>query len=56
MQMMGSRFVNVICCYGGAVGEGMYNEGTWYIQGLPVNDGVVSHWMPLPEPPKQGRE
>ena len=29
-----------------------YAGGVWYYDGVPT-DATVTHWMPLPEPPKE---
>lgn len=32
-------------------------ESCWYNErDLPIDDVAISHWMPLPEPPKDGGE
>ena len=36
--------------YGVDVGNYVETAGTWVCMGLPVK---VTHWMPLPEPPKE---
>lgn len=50
-QVRGSRFVIVIAnCNGGGVGEAMYEEGVWtMLGGIPA---PITHWMPLPDPPR----
>ena len=37
--------------YGVDVGNWLKPAGIWVIMGLPVK---VTHWMPMPEPPKEG--
>ena len=51
----------VICCcdFGGDprrvdVRTYSYGKGHFWHHGLQIKDGVVTHWMPLPEPPKEG--
>ena len=38
--------------YGVDIGNYVKPAGRWVIMGLPVDN--VTHWMPLPEPPKEG--
>ena len=38
--------------YGVDVGNWLEPAGVWCIFGMPVKS--VTHWMPLPEPPKEG--
>ena len=40
--------------YGVDVGNYVKPAGRWVIMGLPVDD--VTHWMPLPEPPKEDND
>ena len=37
--------------YGVDIGNYVKPAGRWVIMGLPVDD--VTHWMPLPQPPKE---
>ena len=30
-----------------------YESGVWKYEGIPIH-ADVTHWMPLPEPPKEG--
>ena len=38
----------------GRVTEGRLQDGKWWTRISPVLNPVVTHWMPLPEPPKEG--
>lgn len=41
----------------GAFGLAEYSEGEWILEMWPEwEDAVVTYWMPLPEPPKEGRQ
>ena len=48
----GTPFACVIVCVNGTlVSDGLYIDGTWRVFG--VRTDKVTHWMYLPEPPKQ---
>lgn len=37
----------------GAIFDAEYEDGEWYCKGGPVSElGEVTHWMELPDPPK----
>jgi len=56
-QAGGAKFINVLVCIKNKfVCEGMYCEGKWIINGISDVDVEVTHWMPLPEPPKKKEE
>ena len=46
-----TRIACVIVNLSGIVGEGLFSEDKWYFMGVETDQ--VSHWMPLPEPPKE---
>lgn len=49
-----SRFATVFACINNKiVGEAAYEEGKWFFLGLQISSDQVTHWMPLPQPPKQ---
>lgn len=33
--------------------KGCYDMNVWCVSGWGVMDGPITHWMPLPEPPKE---
>lgn len=44
------QFAHIIVCVNGNVGQGMYCNGKWEFMG--IKNVNISHWMPLPDPPK----
>lgn len=51
-----SDFVNVYVEFSdgtGRVTEGRLQDGKWWTRISPALNPVVTHWMPLPEPPKE---
>ena len=54
-----SDFVNVYVEFPdgtGRVTEGRLQDGKWWTRISPALNPVVTHWMPLPEPPKEERK
>ena len=40
----------------GRATEGRLRDGKWHTKISPTLESVVTHWMPMPEPPKEGNE
>lgn len=50
------RLVRVIISHEGQFGIGWWDNGRWVYEGHAESalDPLVSHWMPLPAPPREG--
>lgn len=52
VHVRGKRVATAIAYGPSWHGEALYVEGRWEIAGVPAPPGGITHWMPLPAPPK----
>jgi hypothetical protein len=50
----GAEFLVVVRAKGGPYVEiGWFGDGVWLFGNVKVSKRYITHWMPLPEPPKE---
>jgi|GEM_PF-1520679 len=48
----GTRLLLLTEKYGASTGH--FDEDLWHIHSCLNQDAIITHWMPLPQPPKEG--